>query len=77
LLDPDGKNIDAVLRRRSQFTPEPARYFLRFHRIDKVDHALMNMIANVRMSKPDGPGVIRASASSFCTSGMVVFQTRP
>jgi hypothetical protein len=29
VLDPDGKNIEAVLRRRSQFTSEPARHFPR------------------------------------------------
>jgi hypothetical protein len=46
VLDPDGKNIEAVLRRRSQFTSEPARYFPRFHRIDKLDHALMNVMAS-------------------------------
>jgi len=40
VLDPDGKNIEAVLRRRSQFTPEPTRCRARLHRIDKLDHSL-------------------------------------
>ena len=34
------------LRWRSQFTPQPARCFPRFHRINKLDHALMNVIAS-------------------------------
>jgi hypothetical protein len=38
-------DVEAALRRRSQFAPEPARCFPRFHRIDKIDHALMNVIA--------------------------------
>jgi hypothetical protein len=31
------------LRWRSQFTPQPARCFPRFYRIDKLDHPLMNV----------------------------------
>jgi hypothetical protein len=31
---------------RSQFAPEPARCFSRFHRIDQRDHALKNVIAS-------------------------------
>jgi hypothetical protein len=46
VLDPDGKNIEAVLRRRSQFTPEPARCRARLHRIDKLDHSLMNVFTS-------------------------------
>jgi hypothetical protein len=46
VLDPHGKNIEAVLGRRSQFAPEPGRCFQRFHRIDKLDRALMNVIAS-------------------------------
>ena len=46
MLDPDGKNIEAVLRRRSQFTPEPARCRARLHRIDKLDHSLMNVFTS-------------------------------
>ncbi len=34
------------LRWRSQFSPEPGCRFRGFHRIDKIDHALMNMIAS-------------------------------
>ena len=46
VLGPDGKNIEAVLRRRSQFTPEPARCRARLHRIDKLDHSLMNVFTS-------------------------------
>jgi len=46
VLDPDGKNIEAVLRQRSQLTPEPARCRARFHRIDKLHHSLMNVFTS-------------------------------
>ena len=36
---------EATLRRRSQFATEPARCFRRLHGIDKINHALMNLIA--------------------------------
>jgi hypothetical protein len=65
VLDPDGKNIEAVLRRRSQFTPEPARCRARLHRIDKLDHSLMNVFTSGALEcsdvKPAVPGVFRAS----------------
>ena len=39
--------IEAALRWRSQFAPEPARYFLRLHRIiDQLFHTLINVPAN-------------------------------
>jgi hypothetical protein len=38
--------IEAALRWRPQFAPEPARCFQRFHRINKLDHALMNVTAS-------------------------------
>ena len=34
------------LRWRSQFTPQPALCFPRLHRIDKIDHELMNVFAS-------------------------------
>jgi hypothetical protein len=37
---------EAASRWRSQFTPEPTRGFCGFHRIDLLDHALMNAIAS-------------------------------
>ena len=46
VLISDGKNIEPVLRRRSQFTPEPARRRVRLYRIDKLDHSLMNAFAS-------------------------------
>jgi hypothetical protein len=45
--------IGWALRWRSQFAPEPARRFPRFHRIDERDHALMNMIASGASECPD------------------------
>ena len=38
--------VEVALRWRSQFAPEPAGCFPRFHRIEKGDHALMNVIAS-------------------------------
>ena len=65
MLGPDGKNIEAVLRRRSQFTPEPARCRARLHRIDKLDHSLMNVFTSGALEcsdvKAGRAGVIRAS----------------
>jgi len=37
---------ETALRWRSQFAPEPANRLSGFHRIDKLDHALMNVIAS-------------------------------
>jgi hypothetical protein len=42
-----------ALRWRSQFTPEPASRFQRFHRIAKRDHALMNIIAGRTFECPN------------------------
>jgi len=41
-----GRQLRRPLRGRSQFALEPARGFQRFHRINKIDHELMNVIAN-------------------------------
>jgi hypothetical protein len=41
------------LNRRSQFTPEPARCFAGFHRIDQRDHALINVIAGTAFKCSD------------------------
>jgi hypothetical protein len=46
LVSISGLTRGQPLRWRSQFTPRPARCFPRFHRIDKLDHALMNVIAS-------------------------------
>jgi hypothetical protein len=46
-------SVEAALRWRSQFAPEPARCFQRFHRIDKIDHELMNVIASGAFERSD------------------------
>jgi hypothetical protein len=46
--------VEATLRRRSQFAPEPTRYFQRFHRIGWLNHALMNVTASDAFQCSDG-----------------------
>ena len=44
-MDAKNRTVVGHLRWRSQFAPEPARRFTGFHRVNKFDYTLMNMIA--------------------------------